>query len=137
MADVVFWLLLAAAAAIDARERRFPNGLAVACAVVALAVAWTHGGFGTAFSHAFAALVICGVLVAFELVWRNVRHVAGLGMGDIKALFSLAVVDPMGSVYALALGLLALVLACLATKSRSLPLLPFLVGGFAIIEMCL
>jgi hypothetical protein len=59
----------------------------------------------------------------------------GIGMGDAKALFALCTLDPMGGFVAFAAALLALALSCLITKSRSLPLLPFLVPIFAIIEV--
>lgn len=56
-------------------------------------------------------------------------------MGDAKALFALCAVDLMGGIAAFAVALLVLALSCLLTKSRSLPLLPFLVPIFAIIEV--
>lgn len=37
---IPFWICIFAGAAIDARERRFPNQLAGACAVAALAGVW-------------------------------------------------------------------------------------------------
>ena len=55
-------------------------------------------------------------------------------MGDAKALYALCAFDPLGGIVAFATSLLALAVACLITKSRSLPLLPFLVPIFAIIE---
>lgn len=56
-------------------------------------------------------------------------------MGDAKALFALCTVDPLGGIAAFAVALVVLALSCLFTKSRSLPLLPFLVPIFAIIEV--
>ena len=70
-----------------------------------------------------------------ESLWRCVRHTPGLGMGDVKALFALCTLDPLGGIVAFAVALLALASSCLFTKSRSLPLLPFLVPIFAIIEV--
>ena len=106
MVYIPFWICFFAGAVIDARERRFPNQLAGACAVAALAGVWLDKGVNTAF-----------------------------GMGDAKALFALCTLDPMGGIVAFAVALLALALSCLFTKSRSLPLLPFLVPIFAIIEV--
>ena len=59
----------------------------------------------------------------------------GIGMGDAKALFARCTLDPLGGIVAFAVALLVLALSCLFTKSRSLPLLPFLVPIFAIIEV--
>ena len=106
---IPFWICIFAGAAIDARERRFPNQLAGACAVAALAGVWLDRGVNTALDHA--------------------------GMGDAKALFALCTLDPLGGVVAFAVALLTLAAACLIAKSRSLPLLPFLVPIFAIIEV--
>lgn len=70
-----------------------------------------------------------------ESLWRRVRLAPGIGMGDAKALFALCTFDPLGGIVAFAAALMALAAACLISKSRSLPLLPFLVPIFAIIEV--
>ena len=44
MVYIPFWICIFAGVAIDARERRFPNGLAGACAVAALAGVWLDLG---------------------------------------------------------------------------------------------
>lgn len=129
-----FWICIFAGAAIDARERRFPNELAGACAVAALAGVWLDKGVNTALDHAGLAVIVYLALVLTESLWRRVRHAPGIGMGDAKALFALCTLDPLGGVVAFAVALLTLAAACLITKSRSLPLLPFLVPIFAIIE---
>ena len=69
-----------------------------------------------------------------ESLWRRLRHAPGIGMGVVKGLFALCTLDPLGGIVAFAVALLVLALSCLFTKSRSLPLLPFLVPIFAIIE---
>ena len=74
-------------------------------------------------------------LVLTESLWRRFRQLPGIGMGDAKALFALCTLDPMGGIVAFAAALLVLAFSCLITKSRSLPLLPFLVPIFAIIEV--
>lgn len=135
MIYIPFWICIFAGVAIDARERRFPNGLAGACAVAALAGVWLDLGLNTALDHAGLAAIVYLGLVLTESLWRRVRHAPGIGMGDVKALFALCTFDPLGGVVAFAVALLTLAVACLIAKSRSLPLLPFLVPIFAIIEV--
>ena len=135
MIYIPFWICIFAGVAIDARERRFPNGLAGACAVPALAGVWLDLGLNTALDHAGLAVIVYLGLVLTESLWRRVRHAPGIGMGDVKALFALCTFDPLGGVVAFAVALLTLAVACLIAKSRSLPLLPFLVPIFAIIEV--
>lgn len=135
MVYIPFWICIFAGVAIDARERRFPNGLAGACAVAALAGVWLDLGLNTALDHAGLAVIVYLGLVLTESLWRRVRHAPGIGMGDVKALFALCTFDPLGGVVAFAVALLTLAVACLIAKSRSLPLLPVLVPIFAIIEV--
>lgn len=132
---IPFWICIFAGAAIDVRERRFPNELAGACAVAAFAGVWLDRGINTALEHAGLAVIVYLALVLTESLWRRIRHAPGIGMGDAKALFALCILDPLGGIVAFAVSLLALAVACLITKSRSLPLLPFLVPIFAIIEV--
>ena len=135
MVYIPFWICVFAGAAIDARERRFPNELAGACAVAAFAGVWLDAGLNTALDHAGLAVIVYLSLALTESLWRRLRQAPGIGMGDAKALFALCTLDPMGGIVALAVALLALAAACLIAKSRSLPLLPFLVPIFAIIEV--
>ena len=135
MIYIPFWICIFAGAWIDARERRFPNELAGACAVAALAGVWLDLGLNTALDHAGLAVIVYLVLVLTESLWRRLRHAPGIGIGDVKALFALCTFDPLGGVVAFAVALLTLAVACLIAKSRSLPLLPFLVPVFAIIEV--
>lgn len=132
---IPFWLCAFAGALIDARERRFPNALAAACAVAAFAGVWLDLGLDTALDHAGLAVIVYLALVLTESLWRRFRQAQGIGMGDAKALFALCTLDPLGGIVAFATSLLVLAVACLITKSRSLPLLPFLVPIFAIIEV--
>lgn len=132
---IPFWICVFAGAVVDARERRFPNELAGACAVAAFAGVWLDGGLNTALDHAGLAVIVYLSLVLTESLWRQHRQTPGIGMGDAKALFALCTLDPMGGFVAFAAALLVLALSCLITKSRSLPLLPFLVPIFAIIEV--
>lgn len=135
MAYIPFWICAFAGAVIDAHERRFPNALAGACAVAAFAGVWLDLGLNTALDHAGLAVIVYLGLVLTESLWRRLRHAPGIGMGDAKALFALCTLDPMGGIVAFATALLVLAVSCLITKSRSLPLLPFLVPIFAIIEV--
>jgi Flp pilus assembly protein protease CpaA len=135
MSYIPFWICIFAGAVVDARQRRFPNALAGACAVAALEGVWLDRGVNTALDHAGLAVIVYLGLVLTESLWRRVRHAPGIGMGDVKALFALCTFDPLGGVVAFAVALLILALACLIAKSRSLPLLPFLVPIFAIIEV--
>lgn len=132
---IPFWICAFAGAVVDARERRFPNALAGACAAAAFAGVWLDRGVNTAFDHAGLAVIVYLALVLTESLWRRVRQTPGIGMGDAKALFALCTVDPLGGIAAFAVALLVLALSCLLTKLRSLPLLPFLVPIFAIIEV--
>ena len=135
MVYIPFWLCAIAGAIFDARERRFPNMLAAVCAVAAFAGVWLDRGMDTALDHAGLAVIVYLALVLTESLWRRLRQAPGIGMGDAKALFALCTLDPMGGIVAFAAALLFLAIACLITKSRSLPLLPFLVPIFAIIEV--
>lgn len=135
MVYILFWICAFAGAVVDARERRFPNELAGACAVTALAGVWLDKGVNTALDHAGLAVIVYLALVLTESLWRRVRHASGIGMGDAKALFALCTLDPLGGIVAFAVALLVLALSCLITKMHSLPLLPFLVPIFAIIEV--
>lgn len=135
MVYIPFWLCAIAGACIDAHERRFPNALVAACTVAAFVGVWLDLGMNTALDHAGLAVIVYLALVLTESLWRRVCHAPGIGMGDAKALFALCTFDPLGGIVAFAAALLALAAACLITKSRSLPLLPFLVPIFAIIEV--
>jgi hypothetical protein len=103
--------------------------------VAALAGVWLDLGLNTALDHAGFAVIVYLSLVLTESLWRRLRQTPGIGMGDVKALFALCTLDPMGGIVSFAAALLVLALSCLITKSRSLPLLPFLVPIFAIIEV--
>lgn len=132
---IPFWICVFAGAVVDARERRFPNELAGACAVAAFAGVWLDLGLNTTLDHAGLAVIVYLALVLTESLWRRLRQIPGIGMGDAKALFALCTLDPIGGIVAFAVALLVLAISCLLTKSCSLPLLPFLVPIFAIIEV--
>lgn len=93
MVYIPFWLFAIAGAVIDARDRRFPNSLAGACAVAALAGVWFDLGLNTALDHAGLAVIVYLALVLTESLWRRLRQAPGIGMGDAKALFALCTLD--------------------------------------------
>ena len=74
MVYIPFWICIFAGAAIDARERRFPNQLAGACAVAAFAGVWLDKGVNTALDHAGLAAIAYLALMLTESLWRRVRH---------------------------------------------------------------
>ncbi len=119
MVYIPFWICIFAGAAIDARERRFPNQLAGACAVAALAGVWLDKGVNTALDHAGLAAIAYLALMLTESLWRRVRHAPGIGMGDAKALFALCTFDPYGWYRRVCGCAPALAAACLIAKSRS------------------
>lgn len=133
--SVTYFLLLFFAAWFDARRRRFPNRLAVVCAIAALLFVWTAGDIRLVGARILVATAICVVLLLLELIWRRFRCSPGLGLGDIKALFSLVVYRPVAGVASFGLSLVLLAAACALIRSRSLPLLPFLVPVFSL--MCI
>lgn len=131
-AQLFFFVLVAAAIAFDARERRVPNGLVLAMLACGAAIAWCRNDAvarGVVFG---AALTVCVALVAAEVLWRKWRGHAGLGMGDIKVLFCMMLVHPVVAVSSFALGLFALAVAAVAMRRQSLPLMPFFGVAFLI-----
>ncbi|MDY2777007.1 MAG: prepilin peptidase [Collinsella sp.] len=128
VATTVFSILLVIAALIDARTRRFPNALAVATALTAVALVSLAMGCAAIPSRIMVALATCFSLVAFELLWRHLHDGAmGMGFGDLKALFPLLLVEPFAAIISLAVGLALLAICCIALRRPSLPLLPFVV----------
>ena len=133
---LAYALALIAAAVRDARERRVPNAYALVLACLGLGVAavgnGVRGGIGwpSAIFSVLAASAVCGLLVAGEALWRRWRGEPGLGMGDIKVLFSAMLVNPVLALVSFAAGLLALALCALFTRQRSLPLVPFFCASF-------
>lgn len=123
--------LLACAGVIDARERRLPNGLAIALAVAAALGTWLGWGAGALLRNAGASLAVCAALVAFEVVWRR-RGTPGQGMGDIKALFAIMLMAPVPGALAYAAALLMLAAVGLLLRVPALPLLPFLALAFPV-----
>lgn len=122
--------LLLLAGAIDARERRLPNVLAILLAAASAIAALASGGVDALALNALAAFAICGMLLVLELFWRTRRGAPGQGIGDIKALFSLVLASPARGVISYALALIGLAIAGIAVHRPALPLLPFLAVAF-------
>lgn len=134
--SLAYVVVLVAAAVRDARERRVPNAyaLTLACIGLGLAVAGNaqRGGIDWP-SFAFVVLMacaVCGLLVAGEALWRRWRGEPGLGMGDIKMLFSAMLVNPVLALASFAIGLFALAVCALFMRQKSLPLIPFFCAAF-------
>ena len=125
-AHVILLALLAAAAVIDARERRLPNPLAAAIALAAAACSLASGGPAHLAGNALLALAVLAALAGFELAWRRAKGSAGQGMGDVKAVSALALASPLA----------ALAATCAVRRERALPLMPFLAAAFAIAVAC-
>ena len=129
---IVYCLALGVAAVIDARERRVPNALALAMACLGFVYALCFRGSDAraATFSVVAAFAVCGVLVAIELFWRRWRGCAGIGMGDVKVLFSALLMSGFAALVAFAVGLLALAVCAVARHKTSLPLMPFFCASF-------
>ena len=153
---VVRWALMGYGAWRDAKTRTFPNGLAAALVFVSAVEAFGHGGLTdlsipdgmgglqeggflvatglrTLATNLIAANIVFVVLYVFELIWRHFRKASGLGMGDLKFLFALMLVEPVNALAAFVLGLVALAVVGVATKKSALPLLPFVVGAYFVL----
>lgn len=127
-------VLAVVAAWIDARERRFPNGLALVFASVCAVYCLLMFGVGRLVLHAAFSAITCGTLVGFEMLWRRShKGVPGLGMGDVKFLGGFMLAWPFAALVSFALGLLGLAVAGVALKQKSLPLLPFVVGAAGVL----
>ena len=85
MVYIPFWICIFAGAAIDVRERRFPNELAGACAVAAFAGVWLDRGVNTALDHVGLAIIVYLALMLTESLWRRVRHAPGIGMAPVSS----------------------------------------------------
>lgn len=132
---VAVYVELLLAAAIDARECRFPNSLACCLAVSCAMAGLMHGGPGRLVTCLAASAALGVALLLFEVGWRGVNQGrAGLGMGDIKFACALSLWTPVGAVASMGVGLTALALACAVLRKPSLPLLPFAVPAFMLMR---
>ena len=118
--------ILVAASAIDVRERRFPNGLAVTLAIVCAVSTLAGAGVRVLALRALAALALIVALGGFEVVWRRVNGNSGIGMGDAKFVAALALFDPMRAVLSFAAGLAVLAGFGIIARRGTLPALPFI-----------
>ena len=123
---VLVGALMLVAAFIDAKTRTYPNGLAAVLFLAALIGTLAGKGPETAMRHALIALLIGAGFLIFELIWRWLRASPGLGMGDIKFIATAAIISPVGALAGCVLGLACMALAAMASRARTMPLLPFL-----------
>lgn len=128
--------LLLASAVIDARSRTFPNALFAGLACSCAALSWAVGGWARLAGCTAASLAMGAALTAFELGWRRVHGGApGMGMGDVKFLAALALWRPLDALASFALGMLFLACAGVVLRRGSLPLLPFAVPAFVVLQI--
>ena len=119
---------IAAAALIDARERRFPHALSVLLAATSAIFGLMHGGIRGFAWHALAAAAVMALLLATETLWRRIHGgAAGLGGGDVKFLAALMLADPLYALASFILGLCLLAVCGLRDETpcrccRSSPL---------------
>ncbi len=130
--SALFAVVLVCAGAVDARTRRLPNPLALALGAAAFAASVALNGPGATAAHLLCASACFLILMCLELIWRRVTGRAGLGMGDVKALFGIMLIDPPLALFAFGASLLALAVCALAARVSSLPLLPFLAVAFLV-----
>lgn len=125
---------IAAAAFIDARERRFPHALSVLLAATSAIFGLMHGGIHDFAWHALAAVAVMALLLATETLWRRMHGgAAGLGGGDVKFLAALMLADPLYALASFILGLCLLAVCGLLARRDALPLLPFVAIGCAFV----
>ncbi len=129
---VLYFVLLFVSAAFDARLRICPNWLSISLAVCAIVFVSFDCGGNIFCRRLLAALLLCLLLLLVELFWRHFFGQTGLGIGDIKVLFSLVLVQPLVAVVALCVSLLSLALFCLLFRRHNAPLLPFLFLSYAV-----
>ena len=133
--DLVALLGVGAAACVDLRERRIPNGLNAAIGLAGVVLPPLVGLPGR-----LAAAVLCGgVLAGARYAGQHVLGEPGVGWGDVKLAAALGLLLGWPAAWALYLGValgaawgvLGRVSNRLAARAR-LPLAPFILGGLAL-----
>lgn len=133
IASCAFAMLMAVAAFVDARERRLPNALACGLLAAGAACALAADGARGLLRSAICALLVCGSLTGFEILWRRRTGEPGQGMGDVKALFAAMVACPSVAFAGYVLGMLMLAVTGVAARRRALPFLPFFACGMLVV----
>lgn len=137
-------IALVRAAMVDVRERRLPNALTLAVAVLGIGQMTLvvmlrlpePSGFSPAPERILSASVTLAVLFSFEQAWRRVRGESGLGYGDVKLLGALALW--VGPAVLIVLASSALIAACIgiARGVHSFAFGPYLVAcGIAVMAV--
>ncbi len=125
--------LLAMAVVFDARVRTLPNELAIALALMSVVFVFAEAGTKACVIAVLRAFAFCAVLFAFEAASRQKRDAVGIGIGDLKAMFSLLTLDFYAGFFGFAAGLLLLAVTCVIKDRDSLPALPFIVPCFLVL----
>ncbi|QWT17094.1 hypothetical protein KPC83_04410 [Collinsella sp. zg1085] len=138
---ILIYVFLGYASYRDSIERRFPHGLAGIMCLLALS---THligplyflllgQIIGSQAFHMVVAslsatlpmsLLITLALIGIELLWRHVLGQMGMGMGDIKLIGILSIINPYLALISLAGGLMLSALVCLVMRRKSFPAIP-------------
>lgn len=118
--------VLVAAAVVDVKEHRLPHKFAWALFILAILYVFAAHGFLRLVAHVLCALAVMALLVAIELWWRRRHNSFGQGMGDIKALGALMIINPLKGLFAYIIACLLLALIGIIWHKRAQPMLPYL-----------
>lgn len=129
--------VLAISGVTDLRTRRFPHALFCTLLFISSISAVLFGGIETLVRNACVSLLLASAVLVFELLWRRFTRRSGQGMGDIKALFALALFNPVVAGISYACAMIALAGAGVALKQKALPLLPFFAVAYALVSMAI
>lgn len=129
--------VLVLSGAIDLHTRRFPHALFCVLLLTSSISTVLFGGIETLARNACASLLLASAVLVFELLWRRFTGRSGQGMGDIKALFAVALFNPVVAGISYACAMTALAVSGVALKKEALPLLPFFAGAYALVSMAI
>ena len=129
--------VLVLSGAIDLRTHRFPHGLFCLLLLTSSISTVILGGIEVLAYNVRISLLLVSAVMLFELLWRRITGRSGQGMGDIKALFAVALLSPVAAVISYACAMTALAVAGVALKQKALPLLPFFAAAYALVSMAI
>ena len=127
--------VLVLSGAIDLRTRRFPHALFCTLLLTSSISAVLFGGIETLARNACVSLLLASAVLVFELLWRRFSGRPGQGMGDIKALFAIALFNPLAAGISYACAMCALAVVGVALQKKALPLLPFFAAAYALVSI--
>lgn len=127
-------LVLLAAAVIDARSRRLPNGLTLAAAMISAGMALLEGHWRLAEGMVFAGLLAAALFTVRRLL-RSGDGGPALGLGDVKLIAALSLWAGLASAWALAVAaILTLIhLRWRPSADRRAPFGPAIAAAFFVI----